>query len=153
MSAPVLAYLDHEPGGTPAWRPSPADAPGGGREGFVAPARILVADDEPMVRRYVARLLEERGHTVQQTVNGGQALQAALTDPIGFDLVIADVRMPVMDGWRLGRELGQRRPELPVLYISGYDEEAVSRAGVPFLRKPFDDDELLERVTRLLRGA
>jgi CheY-like chemotaxis protein len=61
--------------------------------------------------------------------------------------------MPVMDGWRLGRELGQRRPELPVLYISGYDEEAVSRAGVPFLRKPFDDDELLERVTRLLRGA
>lgn len=150
MTTPVLASLGADAFETGSWSPGPADEPSAG--GYTAPARVLVVDDETVVRSLVARLLEERGHTVYQALNGGQALQIAIGDPIGFDLVIADVRMPVMDGWQLGRHLRERWPALPVLYMSGYDEEQAARQDAAFVRKPFDPDELLERVTQLLRG-
>ena len=72
-----------------------------------------------------------------------------------FDIVVTDVRMPVMDGWELARRLRERWPRLPVLYISGYDVELSAgsmRSGIrqALLRKPFDLDELLWEVTRLL---
>lgn len=149
MAAPALllatADSDYEPN---AWKPAEEDRPSGGRP--VWGRRVLVVDDEPIVRSFLARLLEEAGYDVQAAPDGAEALRAALAHPTGFDLVISDIRMPGMDGWELGRRLRSRWPELPVLYISGYDLEQAIPSATAFLRKPFDPSALLDRVARLL---
>ncbi|HET6576712.1 MAG TPA: response regulator [Gemmatimonadales bacterium] len=114
-----------------------------------------MAEDDPMVRSVIERLLSELGFDVRTARHGDDALRLALRGSGQFDLVVTDVRMPVMDGWELGRRLRERWPGLPVLYISGYDVELTRggpRTGSPdaFLRKPFDADELVRHVTSLL---
>lgn len=148
---PSTMLLDADiPDAGEEWNPAPADRPD--RPGPMRAARILVVDDEPIVRSFIARLLEEQGYTVQVAVDGAEALHIAGADPVGFDLVISDVRMPRVDGWQLGRLMRERWPRLPMLYISGYDlEQNAPRAA--FLRKPFDPSELLRRVAHLLRGT
>ena len=105
-----------------------------------------------MVAALVERLLDEHGYEVITARHGEEALRVALRGPV--DLLVTDVRMPVMDGWELSRRLRERWPDLPVLYISGYDVElsqgARRRGSGAFLRKPFDPDELLRQVARLL---
>lgn len=108
-----------------------------------------------MVRSVIERLLSELGLDVRTARHGDDALRLALRGSGQFDLVVTDVRMPVMDGWELGRRLRERWPGLPVLYISGYDVELTRdgpRTGSPdaFLRKPFDADELVRHVISLL---
>jgi CheY-like chemotaxis protein len=117
--------------------------------------RVLVAEDDPAVRTMLQRLLREAGFEVRTARHGDEALGMALRASGEFDLVVTDVRMPVMDGLELARRLRERWPGLPVLYISGYDVELSSgsrRGGIrqSLLRKPFDLDELLREVTRLL---
>jgi CheY-like chemotaxis protein len=135
------------------WRavPAPEDASGPARN----PRRVLVAEDDPVVRTMLQRLLREAGFEVRTAKHGDEALGIALRASGAFDLVVTDVRMPVMDGLELVRRLRERWPGLPVLYISGYDLElsAGSRRSASrqsLLRKPFDLDELLREVTRLL---
>ena len=105
-----------------------------------------------MVAALVERLLAERGYQVVTARHGEEALRVALRGQV--DLLVTDVRMPIMDGWELSRRLRERWPDLPVLYISGYDIElsqgAKRRGSGAFLRKPFDPDELLRQVTQLL---
>lgn len=131
------------------WRPDPEEQAQDHR--FVAGARLLVVDDEPVVRSVVTRLLEGAGYTVLVALNGAEALELMRSDPIGFDLVITDIRMPGIDGWQLGRRIRDQKPGLPILYMSGYDQEYAEH-GVHILRKPFDADELLRRVRELLAG-
>lgn len=108
-----------------------------------------------MVRGLIERLLAEQGYDVRSARHGQDALKLASRISGEFALVVTDVRMPVMDGWELGRRLRERWPGLPVLYISGYDVElthGVNHPGSPeaFLRKPFDADELVRQVASLL---
>jgi two-component system NtrC family sensor kinase len=108
-----------------------------------------------MVCALIQRVLVEQGYEVRTARHGGEALRIALRGSGAFDLVVTDVRMPVMDGWELGRKLLERWPGLPVLYISGYDVEltrGVRSTGAPqaFLRKPFDSGDLVRHVTHLL---
>ncbi len=107
-----------------------------------------------MVAGLIERLLVEEGYEVRTAHHGQEALQIALRGSRAFDLFITDVRMPVMDGWELSRRLGERWPDVPVLYISGYDVElthpSARRGRGAFLRKPFDPDELIRNVNRLL---
>lgn len=133
----------------PVWRPYAEER--SEPEGYVATGRLLVVDDEPIVRSLVARILEEQGHTVQVAANGAQALQLAATDPIGFDVVITDIRMPGMDGWQLGRHIGERWPGVRVLYMSGLDIDDVGASRDLLIRKPFEHEELVRRVRELLR--
>lgn len=135
------------------WRRAPA--PRRESEAAGSPQRVLVAEDDPVVRALIQRLLREAGFEVRTAKHGSEALGLALRASSEFNLVVTDVRMPIMDGLELARRLRERWPGLPVLYISGYDVELSSgsrraEARQSLLRKPFDLDELLREVTRLL---
>jgi two-component system, cell cycle sensor histidine kinase and response regulator CckA len=119
---------------------------------------VLVVEDESSVRSLVRRILERRGYNVLTAENGVQALElvSAYTDPIA--LVITDVVMPNMGGRELSLELAQLRPELRILYMSGYTEDEVVRHGVneqavSFISKPFSSDALLDKIRSMLDKA
>jgi two-component system, cell cycle sensor histidine kinase and response regulator CckA len=116
---------------------------------------IAVVEDEEAVRRMAFRILERGGYRVL-TFEGPTAALRHLKDPdVRVHLLLTDVRMPEMDGDELADRLREVRPELLVLYMSGYPEESGvddrsldRRTG--FLAKPFTPDQLLERVRTLL---
>jgi CheY-like chemotaxis protein/two-component sensor histidine kinase len=107
--------------------------------------RILVVDDEKVVRELLARMLREQGYDV---VVAGSAREAR---ELGerWDLLLTDIVMPDTDGVQLSREIDARH----VLFISGYDQEALVASDAAFLQKPFSRDELTRAVRALLDGA
>jgi PAS domain S-box-containing protein len=114
---------------------------------------ILLADDEVAPRTVTARFVNRIGFDCVQAENGEEALRMFLEAPGRFNLVILDVVMPVMDGPCCFRALRQVRPDLPVLFVSGYDAESLKsdlmNEAVAFLQKPFRMDDLLDRVRAL----
>jgi CheY-like chemotaxis protein len=114
--------------------------------GTMTAMKVLLVDDEPSVRAIVAELLELDGHVVAQAENGPGALDLLAGDP-AFDLVLADVAMPRMNGWVLAREIKARYPAIRVGLITGYGEMGPSdpreRSVVDFvLAKPISEDSL-----------
>jgi PAS domain S-box-containing protein len=120
--------------------------------------RILLVEDELDVRRVVRAALQRAGHAVVEAANGVDALEVLQRGGEPFDLVISDVIMPRMNGRELHRELGQRHPGLPVLFISGYAFDVIRHRallddGVDLLMKPFTPRALLARVRELLERS
>ena len=155
MSATLLFAADDIEAGE-VWRPAAEPERFGRPTG--TPRRVLVAEDDALVRGMLERLLTEMGYEVRSARNGQEALDLARSNGAPFDLVITDVRMPRLTGPELGRRLEERWPGIPVLYISGYDVEAstgreAAHRRSAFMRKPFDPDELAQRVARLLGDA
>jgi two-component system NtrC family sensor kinase len=155
MSATLLFAAD-DIEADEVWLPAGAPERFGPASG--APRRVLVAEDDALVRGMLERLLTELGYEVRTARHGQEALDLATSSGAPFDLVITDVRMPRMNGPELGRRMEERWPGIPVLYISGYDVEAstgreVAHRRSAFMRKPFDPDELARRVARLLGDA
>jgi two-component system cell cycle sensor histidine kinase/response regulator CckA len=114
---------------------------------------VLLVEDEPMVRTVAERALTRRGYTVLTANNGEDALEIVNRgEPI--DLLISDVVMPVMDGPTMVREARKTRPELPILFMSGYAEEQLRKSididNVAFLPKPFSVQELSEAARKAL---
>jgi CheY-like chemotaxis protein len=149
----VLLLASDFPDISEPWQAEPEPEP----EGDPVPRRrrVLVAEDDAVIRTMLQRLLQDAGFEVRTAKHGDEALGIALRGSGAFDLVVTDVRMPVMDGWELARRLRERWPGLPLLFISGYDVElsaASRRTGTrqALLRKPFDLDELIREVGRLL---
>lgn len=114
-------------------------APAGGVE------RILVVDDEKVVRELLAQMLREQGYDVE--VAGTAREARALDGP--WDLLLTDVVMPETDGVKLSRQIDARH----VLFISGYDQQALVAGDASFLQKPFSRDELTGAVRALFDGA
>jgi two-component system cell cycle sensor histidine kinase/response regulator CckA len=117
---------------------------------------VLLVEDEPAVRHMTSRALQEFGYGVVEASGGHQALGVLERDEGRVDLLITDVILHGMDGPELARRAKELRPELPVLFISGYtDDEIVRRglleAGQPFLQKPFTPESLSNEVAGLLR--
>ncbi len=117
---------------------------------------ILLVEDEDAVRNFGARALRSRGYTVIEAQSGVDALTQLETHSIeDIDLVVSDVVMPEMDGPSLLRELRERKPEIRVIFVSGYAEEAF-RKNLPegqqfdFLPKPFSLKQLIEAVKRVM---
>lgn len=113
--------------------------------------RILVVDDDPLVRRVVRRVAAEFGDTVAEA-DGAGALQAL---EIGaFDLVVSDIRMPPPDGLELAAWLREHRPDTHVLLVSGFangdDESIIADLGATLLRKPFDARSLRSAIADAL---
>ena len=118
---------------------------------------ILVAEDEATVRSVVVRVLRRRGYEVLDAAGAAEALAVGLRDPRRIDLLITDVVMPGLSGPGLAERLKQARPDIRVLYISGYSDivlvEQGLRAdgeGAEVLRKPFSPADLAGQVRRVL---
>jgi DNA-binding response OmpR family regulator len=116
---------------------------------------VLVVEDEDGIRELLTRMLSDAGYLVLEARHGKDALTAAAHHDGRIDLLVTDVVMPAMGGGDLSRALRERRPDVPVLYISGYaDSEmlsrGVNRAEEPVLTKPFTGEELLRNVRSLL---
>lgn len=114
-----------------------------------APLRILVVDDESIVRRVAQQLLSTEGFRVFEAQDGSEALE--VIEYVGsVDLVITDIIMPRMDGASFVQELLHIRPSQRVLYMSAHPAEVLVKhhAGLdfPFLAKPFTRSELLAKV-------
>ena len=119
---------------------------------------ILVVEDDVAVRRLTCRVLSGRGYTVLAAANGDEALAASRSHQGVIDLMVTDVVMPRMSGREVAERVGQQRPALKVLFVSGYTDDAVVRHGVvedtvSFLHKPFTPDTLARRVREVLGGA
>jgi CheY-like chemotaxis protein len=121
----------------------------------IGPARavlsVLVVDDTSEVRSLMRRILEGAGYQVREAADGIQAL-SILGESISVSAVVADIRMPKMDGWELAAQLAKRSPRVPILFMSGYDVHLASTTlPGPLLPKPFRAETLLERLNQLLR--
>ncbi|MES1165173.1 MAG: ATP-binding protein [Verrucomicrobiota bacterium] len=134
---------------------SPAPAPLPRRRPPEARARVLVAEDHPLLRHALSRVLSDLGLDLLMAEDGVQALEMSRADQGEIDLLITDVVMAKMGGLELARHLAAERPQLRVLFTSGYGWEKALPAidpkhGIDFLRKPFVPEELTEKVTKLL---
>jgi len=129
---------------------APAVAPVPERVG----GRILLVDDDNAVREVTAAMLDELGYQVIEAGSGPSALQL-LDDRTPCDLIIIDFAMPGMSGAELARRVKARRPELPVLFVTGFAERS-ALAGVQdghIIGKPFVTGELAEKVQQALAGT
>lgn len=117
--------------------------------------RILVVDDEPIVRSTAKLALEGDGHTVEVVASGQQALDILSRPGEHFSLVLLDLSMPGLDGGRTFDAIRRSHPDLPVVLCSGYSEAEIRRkfAGTTisgFLQKPFHRRTICDKVAQLL---
>ncbi len=116
--------------------------------------RLLIVEDEPMVRAVAERALERQGYTVETACDGEEAL-ALFAEGKSYDLVVSDVVMPNMDGPTMARVLRLQRPEMRILFMSGYAEEqlreSINLDKVAFLPKPFSVQQIAEAVRDALK--
>jgi two-component system cell cycle sensor histidine kinase/response regulator CckA len=112
---------------------------------------VLLADDEPMVLQLASRALTRHGYDVIPAADGVSAYRAAEGRNGPIHLAVLDVVMPGLDGPALYHRLLSMRPEIKVLFMSGYDREQLQGLpGAPFLPKPFLPRALVERVNLIL---
>ena len=118
--------------------------------------RVLLVEDEDMVRAVASRALTRAGYTVTVAGDGDEGLEL-VSGAEEFDLVVSDVVMPVMDGPTMFREIRKARPDLPVLFMSGYAEqqlrEEIDMDNVEFLAKPFTVQQITDKVGAVLAAA
>jgi DNA-binding NtrC family response regulator len=123
-------------------------------EEWKAPRLVLVVDDEPGIRRIIARILLGAGYSVHEAGDGIEALELINSgDPV-TDVVVSDIVMPRLNGVELLEELSRSRPDLPIILISGYGTAELSDRGVispcAVLNKPFTPERLLAEVRRCI---
>jgi signal transduction histidine kinase/CheY-like chemotaxis protein len=122
-----------------------------------AGGKILLVEDDPMVRDMARRSLIDAGFEVVAASNGHDALALAGKDA-GIDAVLTDLAMPELGGRELARRLRESRPHLPVVFMSGYTDDVVIRrglldSGVPFLEKPLSPETLAGKMREILDGT
>ena len=114
-----------------------------------------MVEDEDVVRALACRGLREQGYTVLEARHGLEALKVVERNHQPLDLVISDVVMPELSGRELGARLAVLRPEMPILFMSGYTgDDVIQRGllepGVPFQQKPFTPEALARKVREML---
>lgn len=125
--------------------------------------KILLAEDDPAMRRLVSETLRGVGHVVEEVVDGGRLL-VALTRALrvdaehaSIDLVLTDIRMPVVTGLSLAATFRSARRRIPIVLMTAFPDDAVRREagalGLPLLEKPFDGESLLRVVEQAFDEA
>ena len=118
-------------------------------------AEILVVEDEEDVRRTVRRALELAGHVISETGDGAEAITFLDAIDGKIDLVLTDIKMPVMDGIVLALSLARQWPDLPVLMMTGFADQQERADGLESLikgviAKPFTIQQIQDAVSRAL---
>ena len=118
-------------------------------------ARILVTDDDDAVRAPLVRVLQIDGHNVSEARDGAEALATLTAPDAGFDMLVSDIRMPIMDGIALALAVAAEKPGFPILLMTGYAEQrerAKELQGLvdDVLTKPFPLGEFRATVKRIL---
>jgi two-component system, cell cycle sensor histidine kinase and response regulator CckA len=118
---------------------------------------ILIVEDESQVLEMVAGILSRGGYQVLSAKSGDEALQIGRDFSGSIDLVLTDIVMPGMSGGEVVRQLQQLKPEIHVLYMSGYTKYTMVGQGSlesvrSFIWKPFSPDELLGKVREVLEN-
>ncbi|MCX5770728.1 MAG: response regulator [Candidatus Hydrogenedentes bacterium] len=118
---------------------------------------ILVVEDETSVRKLACNILKSHGYDVIEAGSSPDALRLAEAHGGPIDLLLTDVVMPQMNGRELYRQIALLRPDLKVLYMSGYTDDVIAHHGVldaqiEFLQKPFTVDGLVRKVHQMIAG-
>jgi PAS domain S-box-containing protein len=118
---------------------------------------ILLAEDEPSLRRLIARVLRTQGYTVLEAADGNEALSLAQANGAKIQLLVTDVIMPGLSSKMLAEWLKQVNPGVKVLFISGYINnnavrDAMSKPGAFFLQKPFNPTDLSKKVREAIEA-
>ena len=121
-------------------------------------ARILLVDDEEPVRGFLKRGLEMDGHAVSLAVDGGDGLDRLTEERGAFDLLLTDIRMPIMDGIALALAAKRDFPDLTILLMTGFADQRERAKGLEaivadVLTKPFSLADLRGVVARVLATA
>jgi len=116
---------------------------------------ILLVEDDEMVRKLVNKVLDNEGYRLLEAANGVAALSICAQYEEPIHLLLTDVVMPEMSGRELANRLAAVRPELKVLYMSGYTDDVIVHHGVldegtEFIQKPFTPDVLARKIREVL---
>ncbi|KQW28123.1 MFS transporter [Rhizobium sp. Root274] len=118
-------------------------------------ARILITEDEDSLRSFVARALRLDGHETHEAADGAEGLEKLSEGP--YDLLLSDIRMPVMDGIELAHRASSDFPDLKILLMTGYAEQReraddLASKIIDVVSKPFALPEIRSAVARALAG-
>jgi CheY-like chemotaxis protein len=121
-------------------------------------ARILIAEDEEAVRAFVRRALEIDGHVVKEARDGAEALEILEIEKGAFDLLLTDIRMPLMDGIALALAAAPQFPELVILLMTGYADQRERAHGLDSLihdvvTKPFSLADIRAKAAEALAAG
>ncbi|MFH1542221.1 MAG: response regulator [bacterium] len=119
------------------------------------PKHILVIDDQESMRSITKSMLETEGYKVTEAEDGAEGLELFQEDPADFDLVLADVNMPKMDGFELLKAIKEEHLEIPVILLTGINENVAEAVGTIYkadaiIRKPYKVEEALAVIKKLL---
>jgi CheY-like chemotaxis protein len=116
---------------------------------------LLVCEDDETIRQLMCRVLTERGYQVLSAENSQKGIELAARHEGPIDLLVTDVIMQGMSGGQMAQQLKAQRPNMRILYVSGYTSDVVEQhgvleSGIQFLQKPFTAEDLARRVRELL---
>jgi DNA-binding response OmpR family regulator len=120
-------------------------------------ARILLAEDDQNVREFVSRALAHAGHDVVEAEDGGIASEIVVAEDGRFDLLLSDIKMPVMDGIALALSVAASHPRLTIMLMTGFADQRERAHGLDQLiydviPKPFTLQALMDKVSDALAG-
>ncbi|SHM93995.1 response regulator [Roseibium suaedae] len=120
-------------------------------------ARILLTEDDEAVRSFVKRALELDGHSVRAAEDGGEAVEVLTRENGAFDLLLSDIKMPVMDGIALALHSARDWPDLPILLMTGFADQRERASGLDnlvhdIITKPFSLADIRKSVKDALAG-
>ncbi|WP_434054651.1 MAG: response regulator [Roseibium sp.] len=121
-------------------------------------SRILLTEDDDAVRSFVKRALELDGHTVSVAEDGGEAVEVLSREEDGFDLLVSDIKMPVMDGIALALHTARDFPDMPILLMTGFADQRERANGLDALvhdviTKPFSLVDIRKAVRDAIAGV
>ena len=120
-------------------------------------AKILIAEDDDNVRQFVARALAHAGHEITEAEDGGLAAEIMQEQNGAFDLLLSDIKMPVMDGIALALNVASAFPQVTIVLMTGFADQRERAHGLEALiydviPKPFTLQALMEKVADALEG-